>query len=157
MMRRKDGERERRRRKCVVSGIWNWSFFSLRYSIWQRRIFLRSLSMCVCSLPRRLLINCTIELVVEMSRNKSDSDSFFFLHSLSENTPGVWSDGYVCYFIFIIIIIIIIICTFCPDDMMSAHREQTIVLKMTRREKSWCDLLSSFIWSSLSSIIIIID
>ena len=91
--------------------------------------------MCVCSLPRRLLINCTIELVVEMSRNKSDSDSFFFLHSLSENTPGVWSDGYVCYFIFIIIIIIII-CTFCPDDMMSAHREQTIVLKMTRREKS---------------------
>ena len=157
MMRRKDGERERRRRKCVVPGIWNWSFFSLRYSIWQRRIFLRSLSMCVCSLPRRLLINCTIELVVEMSRNKSDSDSFFFLHSLSENTPGVWSDGYVCYFIFIIIIIIIIICTFCPDDMMSAHREQTIVLKMTRREKSWCDLLSSFIWSSLSSIIIIID
>lgn len=56
--------------------------------------------------------------------------------SLSENTPGVWSDRSVCYFIFFSLISLLSrhddhahLYILCPDDMMSAHREQTIAIE----------------------------
>jgi hypothetical protein len=55
---------------------------------------------------------------------------------------------------------IIIICTFCPDDMMSAHREQTISMKMNERIENdddaiyslFCLRLYDVLFQALSSI-----
>ena len=100
---------------------WRKRFYAS--SIWNRSSFPWVLSSKLFSLTFLFVVSYTIGLFGMSGK------LFFSSHCLRTRRECGLIDMFVISFFLMMMIIAIIICTFRPDDMMSAHREQTITMK----------------------------